>query len=312
MKKRMMSMALCLCMALSLAVPAGAVSTEPNDEENVDRNYNKHTITFDLNSIESVAADEADNSEAEDSVHLANIEKAREYVLSLGLDEQGYTLVKEACLRELDEYAKMDDIVLESYTVLTPKAVTRATPSNLQTFGTKNGRTFYYNLTSQSSYEAKKNTYKTLGTLQNWVNGTVDLILTFAPKTYAIPYTIFKTMLGTPSGWTVKSGSYIEYFVRITPTTRNIYTQVGSQWRCLLSNQTGKADPTTVFHNMDSRYPAIKSKSQPSVTVTTPSYNDKTTLLNMAYSQWQSNAYGNDPFTQTLKQNLNNLSISWS
>ena len=315
MKKRLIFMVLCLCMASLMIVPAWAASPETYEEEDIEANYDKHTITFDTDMSEGLMSEEPDarllTDEERREVHLLNVSEAREFVLSLELKAQGFELVEEACLQELDEYEKMDDIILESYTVLTPKKTTRATPSNLQTFGTKNGRTFYYNMTSQAAYEAKKNSYKTLGTIQNWVNGAVDIMLSFAPYKYTIPYTVFKTTMGTPSGWTVKSDSYVEYFVRIQPTTRNIYTQVGNDWRCLLSNQTGKADPTVVFHNMDTRYPAIVTKAQPSATVTTPSYNDKTTLLNMAYSQWQYNAYGNDPFTQTIKQNLANLSISW-
>ena len=321
MKKRLISIALALCLALSLAAPTLAASQTTteldtlSDQEIVDLYYDKHTITFDT--IQSTAvtfSDEVSTSsvDKDHAIHLKNVAAAKEFVLSLDLENHGMSLVEEACLRELKAYEETDDIVLESYTVLTPKTITRATPSGLSLLGSKNGRSFYYNLTAQASYGAKKNTNKNLSTLQNWVNGVVDIVLTFAPKKYTIPYTVFKSILGTPSNWTVAYGSYVENYMRVNPTTRNIYTQIGTnQWRCLLSNQTGTADPTTIFYCMNRGYDGVYTKTHGSQNVSTPNYNNTSLMINMAYSQWQSSAYGNDPFTQTLLQNLNNLNVSW-
>lgn len=322
MKKRFGTLMITLVLIFTLVIPAGAAAPQISnnldvlsDEEIADLYYEKHTITFEKVRNDGVTLSDkatASSNDMDYDTHLENVAAARDFVISLGLKEQGLALVEEACLRELEAYAEMDDIVLESYTVLTPNNVTRATPSGLTLLGSKNGRSFYYNLTSQASYGAQKVRNKNLTTIQNWVNGGVDIVLSFVSKKYTIPYTIFKTLLGTPSNWTVVSGSYVENYVRVNPTTRNIYTQVATnQWRCLLSNQTGSADPATLFYNMDPNYEEITKKSHGRQAVSTPNYSNTSLMINMAYSQWESSAYGNDPFTQTLAQNLDNLGVSW-
>ncbi len=317
--KKVFSMCLFFGLCLCFVTPSFATNFEAQDINTMsdtiaaDMFYEKETISFLQDKNEIMVPFSANGEMTDREIHLANVEAAREFVLSLNLPSQGLELIEEACLAELDMYEEAEDIVLESYTVLLPSKMTRvAKPSGLSLLGTKNGRSFYYTLTSQSAYIAQNGTETNLRQLQNWADGALSMVLNFAPAQITVPYTVFRTLFGMPTGWTVKTGSYAEYYVRIAPTTRNIYTEISTNsWMHLLSNQTGTAEPYVVFHNTDTKYDASKTKIFAKQTVSTGDYNKTDTQISMAYSQWEWGAYGSNPFTLTLINSLPSLKISW-
>lgn len=142
---------------------------------------------------------------------------------SLNLEKMGYSHIEQACLNELTSYED-DGIILESYTVLVPKAKTR------YLFGTYNNSKFYYDYTSVSDMRRESNGAKKSASnahkWDNWILGAVDLGMCFAETYWSIPYTIIRTITGVPDTSAVHYGSYNQYVEQFTKTvTRTVYKE---------------------------------------------------------------------------------------
>ena len=106
-----MKKALCILLSLIMLLSASttAFASEMIDKSFCIDDYNQYTIKLFDETLHTRSTTEN------------TIDTAISYVKSLNLKDMGYSYIEEACLEELDSY-KDDDVVLESYTVLVPKA----------------------------------------------------------------------------------------------------------------------------------------------------------------------------------------------
>lgn len=132
MKRKVISLVLSLALLLSMTTIAGA-SSSSNDSyvilPEIQENYNCYTINFSTNG--RIRSDEIIHS---------NIDKAISFVKGLNLDDKELGYIEDACLQEL-EILRTDNVLLQQYTVLTPK-------NGLTFFGTLNGVQYYWTETS--------------------------------------------------------------------------------------------------------------------------------------------------------------------
>lgn len=174
-------------------------------------------------------------------------------------------------------------IELESYTVLIPKATAAE-----QTFGTYNGRTFYYTITSEASF--RKNLQKTLKTSNNdanwnaWISGAVNLVMCAADWWYSIPYTFVMNVLGAEKDYEIKTDTYLQYTYRVDPQTRAIYSYTNGVKRISYTDQMGVFDADIDFCPVGtgfskSYYQLAHLSNQ---NTTTPNYNNSNSILQLA------------------------------
>lgn len=225
--KKCVAMVLALNMCFFSATTISATTTTASDEL-VLANYQQYTISF---------TEKARTSDVSEDT----ISAAIEYVKSLNLSDLGYAHVEEACLLELESYRE-NDIILENYTVLVPKAKSRTY------YGTYLGTDYYCDYTSVADMRREvEGSAKTAATEQlwnDWMSLNINLVLCFIDWRVTVPYTIISAVTGLESTSDVYYNSYnlyIEQFDNVQ--TRSIYkdgkTQPGYQdqsgdYRCTL------------------------------------------------------------------------------
>lgn len=223
---------LIMTLFVTAAVPAFAVTerAEESDDFCID-NYTQYTVDFTGNNAKTRAAIVSEDSTSD------NIDEAIQYVEGLNLGEMGYSHIEEACLNELESY-RDDDIILENYTVLVPKARAKTY------YGTYLGNKFYYDYTSVADMRRETNGTKKSSSnsskWNSWILGTVDLIVSFTGGSYSIPYSAIRSITGiAASNSDIHYNSYNQYVEQFTNTrTRTIYKLSGSTYKTCYQDQS--------------------------------------------------------------------------
>lgn len=295
-------------MELSLVVSATASDFVPIDEKNSTSllndttNFNpelfyEETISFhDSSSVQKFASPHVEV----ESRHQQNVDAAYDFVMSLGLEEKGYVLTQQACLAELEILRENEAVVLEYYTVLTPKEIPVAKsnqPADAMFFGTKNGQDFYYNYFSRTGLQTLEDrTYSNTAVIQRWMEGSINLALCFVAKEIAVPYTVITSVLG--DNYIVHDDDFIKSYVRRDTVSRGIYSTAKNNpsiWRHLLTDQYAIVEPYFVYHPNVLGMDVVPTLLDRFIDKT-PQFDNTSLLLDTAYSQWDFSAYGNDPF----------------
>lgn len=270
MKTRIVTTFLILPLALSLAAPTmahEAPEAPPNFDGNeatfqeyINSISNSYTITFDESDqsqdilYSNVSAQSTSNDT--ETYNEKAAKKATDFVKSLNLSEKGYQEIETFCLEELASYAKMEDATLVSYTVHVPKETSvqaAKPPAGYFFFGSYGGRDFYFYYPSTGTIKTNIKKESTKSTLQKWVSGSVNLLMSYASIKVSVPWTIFQTILGTPSGYTIKNGAHVDHYCNVNIHTRGIYTLYGNgKYSMVTSQQFGDVYPYAVFHPCDS------------------------------------------------------------
>lgn len=229
MKKKFISSLLLFALTLSLSMPAFAANNTTADSSispETLAQYNCYTV--DLSAESASFSSESPNY---------SIDKAISFVKSLNLEEKGFGYVEEACLQELEDY-KENNVTLEKYTVLTPKA-------GLMVFGTLNGATYYYTDTSISV--GGKKWYEKLDDTgisdHDWINQIGSLLFTLANHTALIPITAGLSMAGVAEPAHISNEDEFRMAVSFTDVYQRAigrYNDIGD-FRTLYYDQRGKA-----------------------------------------------------------------------
>lgn len=216
--KRILTLVLVFSMVISMTSVASATDTTPNsmlekaEEQFVEKNYEKYTITMDTS--EKL---DAKNSRAMIALSEKHYNQAVQFVNSLDLAD--HPDVKEENLKYLEELHKAGANIT-SHTVLVPR------DEGLYTYGTHNGMTYFYKYYANTVYEVLKDDTQGTTILQNLKNGIVDFIVELCgnePVTFI--WNAIRLALDLPASHTVQSGDFIEYKVKVNTTLRGIYTQ---------------------------------------------------------------------------------------
>lgn len=188
----------------------------------------------------------------------SNIEAAKDFVTSLDLQEKGYGYIEESCLKQLEDFDENGGIELKSYTVLVPQD----NKSSMNVLGTYNGRTFYYDWYSSYDAEyAQERSCSDYDTLDQWQQGTIDLILCFIDARITVPYTIISNM-SDMLGYEVHMGAFVESGALLDARCRGVYVENLSGaggYTMVTSGEAGHAQPFIRFHPVKVGYPNIVS-----------------------------------------------------
>lgn len=167
----------------------------------------------------------------------------------------GYSYIEEACLNELESY-RDDDIILENYTVLVPKARAKTY------YGTYNNTKFYYDHTSVADFRrdtiGTKKSSSNASSWNNWVLGIVDLGVTFLNDAYGwtVPYSVIRAISGISSSSQIHTGAYNEYVEQFgNVKTRTIYRLNGSQYKVAYQDQSSALRTSQFFCPVGSNEP---------------------------------------------------------
>ncbi len=222
--KKIVSLILSFTLFFSLSNPAFAIASQSEDEFCID-DYIPYTINLSYEDANTLATATDDS-----------IDRAIAYVKSLRLGDMGFSYIEEACLNELIAY-KDDDIILENYTVLIPKAKTK------NYYGTYLGKDYYYEYTSTADIrrETKGEEKNESNEIQwdFWVLGTADLGMCFAKYKWSIPYSIIRTITGIGEPEEIYYESYNEYVEQFTDiVTRTIFRKENSNYKASYQDQT--------------------------------------------------------------------------
>lgn len=239
--KKLMSVLLTVIMMFSFVTPAfaqnmGVVSADTCADDL--EMYTQYKIDLNHQNIsQNRETTEDPSSKARAMTTGKNLSDAVCFVESLKLDENGYGYIREACIKELEEYQEKG-IELTSYTVLVPKSNRSET-----IYGTYNGRTFYYALTSISDFNIEKNgDSPAQETLDDWIRGALDLVIGFALQEFSLPYSMVMSALNISGNVSLSYGTHNRYlFQMFDVKTRTIYTYSGDTKRTVLTDQIGKA-----------------------------------------------------------------------
>lgn len=211
-----MKQALCVLLSLTMLLSNSitAFASETTDGEFCIDNYEQYTITL---------SDAALHTRSTEST---TTDAAISYVKSLNLNDMGYSYIEEACLEELDSY-KDDDVVLESYTVLVPKARAKSY------YGKYLNSNYYYEYTSVANMrretKGEKKDASNASKWNNWILGAMDLGMNFFTAEWSIPYSIIRAVTGVSGTAAVHYGSYNQYVEQFTNTvTRTIFKEKSS------------------------------------------------------------------------------------
>ena len=223
--KRIFSILIVMSLLLSIvSVPSFASEVDVEEDDFDVSRYNQYTISFSENNrVRSIAT-------------TTTVDEAIAYVQSLDLSENGYDYIEESCLAELEQY-KLDEVELEDYTVLIPKARAKSF------YGTYSDKDFYYEYTSVANKRRETNgiakNSSNADKWKKWILGTTDLAMSFATAKWSIPYTLIRSVTGVSSASAVYNGSRNQYVEQFTNTkTRSIYRKSGSNYKLCYQDQS--------------------------------------------------------------------------
>lgn len=249
---RILCVSLCLIFSLNCAVIASASTRVLPENSNAEsqkikdlNNYDIHKIVFPKS--ETVIANDSTttnkyktmdkeaidkNKELLKNQNMQNINKAKEFVKSLGLQKQGFYGLEEAYLKELDSIATKDGY-LQNYAVYVPKTQNQLSNSSLLASGaTTNSTTnpVYYGSLDGFQFQASFTVYdmsyrdsqSDSTTLQGWFKGITNLLLCYAKTAITVPFTILNFVGTQPTYYT---GSWLDLTTSEEVTSRIILIQ---------------------------------------------------------------------------------------
>ena len=286
MKKRLISTVLAFVMCFSLTATTFAeafTSTEISTSDSLAA-FDQYVIIMNRTNMDAVNASvQKSNAVTKDIAYRTSYDSAIAYVKSLNLKNVGHEYIEQACLEELNVY-KEAGIELNYYAVLVPNG----TASTEYTYGTYNGRTFYYTYTSIVDFNITKNGGSLdSASLKKWVEGTFNLILGFACQEYSILYSLFDSVGSSATYSTGSSFQYIFQFYNVK--SRTIYTYSGSAKKNVLVDQYGTSNLTTLFIPIGATPSNLTSTWTGRVSRTTY-YNNKDRNLQRAYVNYTHNS----------------------
>lgn len=178
------------------------------------------------------------------------------------------------------------DGILTSYTVLVPKVQSRS----MNYYGSKNSVDFYYDWYSSYSKEYKKNKLSGSKNMKQWVDGAINLVMCFADAKVTVPWTIFQSLMGAPSKYSIKDSAYTENYFNLSAKCRGLYAKKNNSLKLIFSSETGKAAPFSIFHPVDTNYSGAYTYNNSPKTVSTKDFNNKDRQLTIAYN-WYYHGY---------------------
>ena len=201
--------------------------------------YDAYTIVFDNVKPELFGANEIQTKYC----HVKgkeSIDCAVEFVKSINLEDSSNDFIIDACLDELEELKEIETAGLLDYTVLIPNSTRSDT-----LYGTYNGRTFYYTLSSTfnpTPFTIVGNNISQTHYNQ-WASGLISILLGLLGNEFSIPYTLVQLAYGsTSAGLYWSTGDHLEYFIQPKDVrTRAIYTYSGNTKKVVLIDQSGHA-----------------------------------------------------------------------
>lgn len=323
--KRYLSMLLVFLFILGLtnltAFAQNNIETQVSDdiEQEIAENYIEKTIEFDsLFSIQNNFR--ADNEEL-DIVQQqnSNVALAQEYVKSLKLDEQGHSELENICLNELQRYLDDDflpsESLLTSYTVLVP----RISPG-LTYYGTANyagvDRDFYYKYSSRAAFDIKKTNFP-YKNLTNWVNTGLNLLMIWATKEVAIPFTLFMSLAGIDRGFEMHPADRAEAYFRVKLTNRGIYTENStgswgtdkSEYVMVYQDDKGTATPYIIYFKDVKDPPFTEEADFSPINIEATNYSNKSTVLFQANNRYHDKSNRGFPWIVSATQQAIQISI---
>lgn len=280
---------------LAIVVPClltPALAVQFSDTRCLENEYNKYTITFSnfatyeenfITQMLCVDEETVDTYACFKQLAERNIAEAKNFVLSLGLENTAYEFIQDSCLDQLSHF-ESEDILLESYSVLTPNTSVAASPV---VYGTYQGVTFYSQVFSE--YSAKvliKNTQAAnISELTNWTSGLVNLFMSIAGINVPLYFQAAAVAAGMPKGYTAQPGDSATYAIRLGNVySRGIYVYQGGLYKLLYSGETGTARSVVTYYpaNLNLNSYALNSSEY---TVSTQGYNNPQTTMNNAWHQ---------------------------
>lgn len=177
---------------------------------------------------------------------MESIDCAIEFVKSIHPDDSNNEFIIDACLNELVELKEINAAGLLDYTVLIPHSTRSDT-----LYGTYNGRTFYYTLSSTFNPTPFTLTGDNISQTHynQWASGLVGILLGLLGNEYSIPYSLVQLAYGsTSAGLYWSTGDHLEYYIQPKNIrSRSIYTYSGSTKKVVLIDQSGYAHIQTQF-----------------------------------------------------------------
>jgi len=283
--KRIISMLLVVSILLMSTFNAYAAGHEDHKQALQDLDlsrYDTYTIVLDESVIEKLS-NTTEMLTREDRWTIGNtIEDAIGFVKSLGLDDQDTSYIKEACLDELEIY-KEKGINLIYYTVLVPKE----NRSEL-VYGTYNGNTFYYSLTSLASFveDYYGDACPSQTIFDDWALGIVEFLISFAGTVLSLPYAIVSASMSSLGGnHTLHYTDFYRYQVNYySMMTRVIYAYSGATKKTLLKGQRTNANITAYYVEVGNTTGGSPVEEYLGKTLLTQYYNNKSRNLQKAYT----------------------------
>lgn len=249
---------LCAILLLSSFALAANNDNSATGISDTEEQYNRYTIDFNyLSQKKPYAAASGISGTA-----MHRLTAAKDFVLSLNLDESNYYYIEESCLQQLDQMIE-DGVLLTSYSVLVPKSTTDA----LEFYGSYNGREYYSQIYSEYTKTVSVTSDKKedcLAMWDAWAEGNVELAITYALN-YAddvvvpILFDAFAAVMDIDSPFEVHDEAYFKGSVTAELKTRGIYTydtnrRFGNdegKLVMMMSDESGTARNYVTFHPND-------------------------------------------------------------
>lgn len=218
--KKVLSLILLFAMLISMipTVLASDKSTDQmltvSEEQFIEQNYEKYTVTLESNQVS-----DAIDLHSTTSLRERNYAQAVQFVNSL--DFSKYPDVREENLKYLESLYEAGANIT-SHTVLMPRGV----GDDLYNYGTLNGMNYYYKYYATTSYEVLEDRTNGIRILENFISGVIDFCIgKCGGEVVSCSWAVFSQALDILPSYTVQSGDFLEYKVKITATLKGIYTQ---------------------------------------------------------------------------------------
>lgn len=270
--------------------------------ENVNTQYHEYTISFpDRNALSAQEQRDFDSLN-EERVNEERVNEAILYVESLNLSEKGLGYIETSCLHELNTFLENEDLLLVSYTVLTPieNNVLSTVPSNFKFFGSvdetsTSTRKYYYDTFSKSEVDLKKLSAEG-SKLKSWVTGIVDICMNWADDKISIAYTVVCTINNNlPPKYDVLPTDRVDAYYRVKLKGRGIYTKnTNGSWgrddyAMVYSDDKGVAVPYVITFFKGITPPFTQETDFDPIDLISDHYNNKQYILARASNRYHSN-----------------------
>lgn len=269
------------------------------EEQFIAENYTTYTLNISIPDDNSSIRSTAKISAIDESYN-----KAVDFVNSLDLS--AHADIKAENLAYLDTLHEAG-AKITSYSVLVPL------DDGLQIYGNLNGLTYYSKHYGQASYEVLENTEKSSVVLNQFANNVVDFLVDLVgSKVISFTWSRFKELLEIAPNYSVQSGDFIEYKVKVTAGLRGIYVQdvqmfYGNQPSAFVRIYTGEAGTAraySVYHYATtSGIPEDSGWLGDEEFIATEHYYDKDATLEMAEAIYYNKGVARDYLSDVVIAN---------